>query len=479
MANTTVVVVVILFVVVAAGLVWIQRGGIDSGIKEAEDPPKDIKAGVGESVGVRGDILDRNRQTLASSAEGDSCRRSYPKGRLASHVLGVVNDQGSGLEGLEVALDKELSPSREKGAVKGSSVVLTIDEHIQSVIERELEQAVKSFKAKGGSIVVMDARNADILAMATYPDFVPAEYDKLPKEVRRNRAATDSYSSGSFFSIFLAGVALNNGYTSKSTFDCPGLLDIDGQPVDNANGGSASKKSETLADIMAYSMTGGIASCALELGKEKVGKGVEAFGFGRTVGLEVVDEPECLLPDWRKWSNLKLVDISLQQCVATPLQLASAMQAVANDGVRMRPHLVKEIVSADGETKIETKPEVLGNPLSKESAKELREMLAGVVSYGTGKQARVPGYRVGGKSSTVLVDSNGDAGEKFIAGFLGLAPVDKPEIVVVVKIEEPRPVHYGSFVAAPTFSKVTSQILPLLNVAPTPGYKQVDPATGL
>lgn len=596
--------VVLLFVVVTARQAWLQCVSTEFYRREAKDTQMNIKAGVGESVGVRGDILDRHYQTLATSAERRSinchpwriknpervahllapvikmeesklfailssddsfvilqykapnemcdavermrnryCReaeeakkgsevddsgkislgsdfesgieivressgqRYYPKGRLASHVLGVVGDQENGLEGIEAAFDKELSPSREKidapvdaygntipdvpvlgqitekkqSVINGSNVVLTIDERVQYIVERELEKAVKSFKAKGGSIVVMDAHSADILAMATYPDFAPAEYDKFSLEVRRNRAITDFYEPGSIFKVLLAGVALSNGYTAKSMFYCPGQLYVDGWPINNADDGLYSKGSETIADIMAYSFNTGTASCALELGREKVGKGLESFGIGKATGLEFVGESEGMLADWHDWPKSRLVTISFGQGVAvTPVQLASALQAVANDGVRLRPHLVKEIVSADGKSRTKTKPEVLGKPLSKEGAKDMREILAGVVSYGTGKRARVPGYRVGGKTGTAQVPGRGGYAEgKYVAGFLGLAPVDKPEIVVVIKIEEPWPVYYGGLVAGPTFKNVTSKILPVLNVAPTPGYKQVDPATGL
>ncbi len=462
-------------------------------------------------------------------AKESSGHRFYPKGRLASHILGIVNRDEEGVEGTELFFNRELTPQTdnstevmdvlgnaipgvpsatikkdkkfEESSLNGSSIVLTIDERIQFVVEEELRKTVAQFHAFGGSVVVLDAKNADILAMATYPDFDPATYYKFPQERWRNRAVCDVYEPGSIFKVLSASVAINNGYHAGSQFYCPGRLYIDGDVVNNADDGLYSKGYETIADIVAYSFNTGTASFALELGKKKMGEGLDKFGIGHVTGTEVLGESSGLFDNWQDWGRFRLANISFGQGVAiTPLQLASAVQAIANDGIRMKPHLVKEIITPEGRVVHEyirkeadedkkgaykevihsLKPEVLSQPISKSGAGEMREVMAGVISHGTGSRARVAGYRVGGKTGTAQVaGEHGYMDQKYIAGFVGIAPIDNPEVVVVVKIEKPWPVYYGGLVAAPVFNKICSKILPVLGVPPTPGYKQLNPETGL
>lgn len=459
----------------------------------------------------------------------NSGHRFYPKGRLASHILGIVNRDEEGVEGTELLFDRELAPQTynldeemdvagntipgapsaaakknkefDEASLNGSSIVLTIDERIQFIVEEELRKTVAQFNAFGGSIVVLDAKNADILAMATYPDFDPATYYKFPQERWRNRAVCDVYEPGSIFKVLSAGVAINNGYRASSQFYCPGRLYIEGDVVNNADDGLYSKGYETISDIVAYSFNTGTASFALELGKKKMGEGLDKFGIGHVTGTEVLGESCGLFDNWEDWGRFRLANISFGQGVAiTPLQLASAVQAIANDGVRMKPHLVKEILTPDGKVVHEyirkeadedrngaykevihsLKPEVLSKPMTKSGAREMREVMAGVISHGTGSRARVPGYKVGGKTGTAQVaGEHGYMEGQYIAGFVGIAPIDNPEVVVVVKIERPGPIYYGGLVAAPVFNKVCTKILPVLGVPPTPGYKQLNPETGL
>lgn len=461
-------------------------------------------------------------------ARENSGHRFYPKGRLASHLLGIVNRDEEGVEGTELFFERELAPKARNQAeemdvagnaipgapsadkknkefdertLNGSSIVLTVDERIQFIVEEELKKTVEAFHAFGGSVVVLDAKNADILAMATYPDFDPATYYKFPQERWRNRAVCDVYEPGSIFKVLSAGVAINNGYRASSQFYCPGRLYIEGDVVHNADDGLYSKGYETIADIVAYSFNTGTASFALELGKKKMGEGLDKFGIGHITGTEVLGESCGLFDDWKDWGRFRLANISFGQGVAiTPLQLASAVQAIANDGVRMKPHLVKEIITPEGKAVYEymrkepdedksgsykevihsLKPEVLSKPMTKSGAGEMREVMAGVISHGTGSRARVPGYKVGGKTGTAQVaGEHGYMEQQYIAGFVGIAPIDDPEVVVVIKIEKPWPIYYGGLVAAPVFNKICTKILPVLGVPPTPGYKQLNPETGL
>ncbi|MGM9992200.1 MAG: peptidoglycan D,D-transpeptidase FtsI family protein [Candidatus Bruticola sp.] len=453
--------------------------------------------------------------------------RYYPKGRLASQVLGFVqideeHDEDNGGEGLEAFFDPELSPKTvfsmdeqvdSKGNVvpgapvlnkdqqegneslDGNSIILTIDEFVQFVAEDELKKQVVQFGAAGGSVLILDARSADVLAMATYPDFAPEQYYDYPASSYRNKIACDFYEPGSIFKVLTACAAIKNGYSITSQVYCPDTIPVGGEVIHNAEDGLNSRGTETIADVIAYSFNTGTVSLAMSLGAKALGTSLEEFGIGQTTGIEVYGESCGLFPSWKNWSNLTLANISFGQAVGiTPLQLASAVQGVANDGVRMKPHLVKAIVTADGKeikeySRLERdpdnpscdkkvtyslKPEVLSRPISKEEAKEIRSIMAGVVSVGSGKRARVPGYKVGGKTGTAQIAEGGRGylPNQYTAGFVGIAPIEDPAVVIVIKIDRPTKEYYGGRVAAPVFSNICKRILPVLGVPPVSGYVQ-------
>ncbi|MGM9998442.1 MAG: peptidoglycan D,D-transpeptidase FtsI family protein [Candidatus Bruticola sp.] len=448
--------------------------------------------------------------------EAESGFRYYPKGRLASQVLGFVDfDSGEGRDGIEAFFDQELShrvashadeqvdryggvvpgapvfvrdKKNDSQSIDGCSVVLTIDEFVQFVAEEELRKQVIKFGAVGGSVLIMDAKSADILAMANYPDFEPQRYYAYPVESYVNGIACYCYEPGSIFKVLTACAAIKNGYSSTSLFPCPDAVPVGGEVIHNAEDGLYSRGVETIADIIAYSFNTGTVNMALVLGAEKLGTSLEDFGIGQETGIEVSGESCGLFFSWKDWSKLTMANISFGQAVGiTPLQLGSAIQAVANDGVRMKPHLVKEIITPKGEvvksysrTKRDhkvvhsLKPEVLIRPISKEGAKQVRSIMAGVVSVGSGKRARVPGYKVGGKTGTAQIaeGARGYLPNQYTAGFVGIAPIDDPAVVIVIKIDRPKKEYYGGRVAAPVFSSICKRILPVLGVPPVPGYVQ-------
>lgn len=424
-------------------------------------------------------------------------QRFYPKGRLASHVLGGAGVDEQGLGGIEASYDRRLAgrlglvvrsidvggmsiptdPIVKQEPVDGCHVVLTIDETIQYIVEAELAKQVKDYHAKGGICIVMNAKTAEVLAMAVNPDFVPNDFT-TPDSIRKNRAVTDSYEPGSTFKVFLAGAALAAGVQPSDSFYCPGTLMIDGWPVSNANDGLSAGGSETLADILAFSFNTGTASVAMSIGRDKLGQGLERFGFGKPTGVGLQGEEYGLLADYHNWAKINTATISFGQGVsATPIQLVSAMQSVTNDGIRMQPSIVKSVLKPNGQIFSKTEPRQLCRTLTSKQAAQLREMLTGVVTYGTGKAARVPGYLVAGKTGTAQVVSKngGYADGRYIAGFLGFAPVEDPEIVVLVKIEEPTPVYWGGVVAGPVFSNICKKVLPYLQITPKPGFEQRGP----
>ena len=435
----------------------------------------------------------------------DANLRCYPKGRLASQLIGMVRPHdGEGIEGVESAYNKELSPLTERRTfhvdkngsripgsadeensisasadknnnLDGKTIVLTIDERIQFITESVLKENVLKFKAKSGGCVILDAATADVLAMAVYPDFLPAEYWKFKDADRRNRIIYDCYEPGSIFKSFTVGVALNSGYSKKSIVSCGDTIVVDGWPIHNSH---SSNYHETLKNVIAHSFNTHTATVAMEMGREKCGKGFESFGFGKPTGIDLPGEAEGITAPYQDWQRVNLATISFGQGIGvTLMQLASAAQAVANDGKRMLPHVVKEIIDPrDGSVK-KYEPKLLGQPISPEAAAELRDCMTGTVSYGTGTAARLPGYKVAGKTGTAQVCEGGKGyiEGRYNSGFMAIVPADKPKLVVVVRLEEPvMGQHHGGTSAAPVFQEIASKILPLLSIAPQPGYKQLE-----
>lgn len=416
-------------------------------------------------------------------------RRFYPKGRLASHLLGGTGIDDQGLDGLEAAFDKVLAgepgvvrayvdrdgwriptgSTLVRAAVPGRHLILTIDESIQYVAERELARAVKENHAKGGIVLVMDPRTAEILALAVAPDFPVDQFSRTPAEIRRNRALTDPYEPGSTFKVFLAGAALESGVDPDDLFPAGGGLVVDGWSIHNANDGLDAGGMESLTDIIAYSFNVGTANVALKIGKKNLYKHLTAFGFGSPTGIELPGEEGGLLRPLEEWADITTATVSFGQGVAvTPLQLISGLQAVANGGVRLRPHLVKAVVDDQGKVVKRFEPEELGRPMRPDKAAQLVEILKAVCQRGTGKRANIPGYVVAGKTGTAQVVQNGVyVSGRYIASFVGFVPAEAPRLCILVKIEEPGGIYWGGVVAAPVFSSVGREALWKLGVRPT------------
>lgn len=417
-------------------------------------------------------------------------RRYYPKGRLASHLLGTTGVDDQGLDGLEGSYEHQLSGTpgilrafmdRDgwatlehptaliKPAEPGNNVILTIDETIQYVAERELAKQVKEYNAAGGIVMVMDARNGEVLAMAINPDFPAKDYAEVDPALRRNRSVTDPYEPGSTFKVFCAAAALNSGVRPEDQFVSGGSMVVDGWPIHNANDGLYAGAMETLKDIIAYSFNVGTANVAFAIGKDTLYKHLIAFGFGSETGIDLVGESGGILSNAKDWARINTATISFGQGVAvTPIQLCSAMQAVANGGVRVKPRVVKAITDHEGNVVERFEPEVINQPISAKASKELLSILENVCENGTGKRARIPGYRVGGKTGTAQMVENGVySSGNYIASFLGVAPIDDPRIVVLVKIEKPHP-YWGGLVAGPVFKAVAEPALWKLGVKPDP-----------
>lgn len=423
-------------------------------------------------------------------------KRYYPKGNLASHLMGTtgVDDQGlDGLEGywektlcgrpglLRAFMDRDGWATLEhptaliRPAEVGNNVILTIDETIQYVAERELAKQVKDFHAEGGIIIVMDAKNADVLAMAVNPTFASQDFGKVKPETRRNRAVTDPYEPGSTFKVFLAASAIDSGVDPEDQFASSGVISMGGYIIQNANDGLGANATESVKEIITNSFNVGTSNIAMAIGKKKFSDHLDKFGFGHLTGIDLVGESEGILAPVKDWETLNLCTISFGQGVAvTPIQLVSGMQALCNGGVRMKPRVVQAITDHEGNLVKRFEPEEIGRPVSPDTSKKMLDIMENVCEHGTGKRARIPGYRVGGKTGTAQLVENGVyADGLYVASFLGVAPIDDPRIVVLIKIEKPSP-YWGGVVAAPVFNRVAEKALWKLGVKPDPKLAKRD-----
>ncbi|MDK2820673.1 MAG: hypothetical protein PWP31_638 [Clostridia bacterium] len=418
-------------------------------------------------------------------------RRYYPNGPLAAQVLGFAGVDNQGLEGIEAMYDKQLSGEPGKIVIEfdalgheiprathryippqnGNSIVLTIDQTIQYIAERELEKIVNSptdpLKA---NIIIMDSKTGEILAMASRPAFDPNNFGKYPSSVWGNPLVRDVYEPGSCFKIITTAAALEEGIVSPNdSFYCPGYIKV-GPDTINCWVSPMSHGSETFAEAVKNSCNPVFAKVALKLEEEKPGKFydyIKAFGFGHPTGIDLTGEGTGLLIPEQQLKPINIATIGIGQGIAvTPLQLVTAVSAVANGGRLMRPHLVKEVLDEDGNVIKKIKPTEIRQVISPATAQKVAELLENVVSKGTGRNAYIPGYRVGGKTGTAQkAGPGGYMDGKYVASFVGFAPVNNPRIVCLVTIDEPKGYpYYGGTLAAPVFKRVVSDVLHYLKV---------------
>jgi cell division protein FtsI (penicillin-binding protein 3) len=415
-------------------------------------------------------------------------KRFYPKGSLAANVLGYVGTDDRGLGGLEhfydgairgkpgeiVALTDarrstygEAETQNGKLAEEGDSLFISLDSGIQFAAERELAAAVAEAQARSGTLILLDPSNGEILAMATAPSFDPNDYGHYPSETRRNRAIADAYEPGSTFKIVTGAVALENAVvTLDETIDTgDGKIRVGNTTISEHDGKAYGAL--TLAGVFEHSSNVGIIRVGLRLGPQRLWKGATALGVGRVTGVDLPGENSGIFRRPERWSMLSNATISMGQEVSvTPLQLVRAAAAIANGGRLVRPRLVKRIVHPDGrvDVVVPAPPERI---LSEATARTVRDLLVGAVERGTGKKAVIPGFVVAGKTGTAQkAGVGGYQPGKYVSSFVGFAPSDNPKIVGLVLIEEPHGRYYGGDVAAPVFSRVVSQALGILRVAP-------------
>ncbi|MBI4466524.1 MAG: transpeptidase family protein [Acidobacteria bacterium] len=408
-------------------------------------------------------------------------KRFYPKRQLAAHVLGFVGLDEQGLGGIEYSLDELIRgrPRRliitadgrrrrfersDQVAREGSSVVLTLDENIQYIAERELAAVIARTRAASGTLIVADPRTGEILALANYPSFNPNEPTALPADWRINRAITLAYEPGSTFKVVTVAAALAEGLTRpQEVVDCQqGSIVLAGHRIrDHKPFGPLSVR-----QVIYESSDVGAIKLALRVGDDKMSEHIRRWRFGRPTGVELPAESPGLLRPASRWSRISIGAIAMGQEVAvTPLQLTAAISAIANGGVWVQPRVVREILRGNQRESLPSSPSERIIPVG--VAEELRRMLAGVVAQGTGREAQPAGYSAAGKTGTAeKIDASGTYSRTdFIASFVGFAPIHDPAVTVVVVLDSPRgPLYHGGEVAAPVFRAVTERVLAYLNV---------------
>ncbi len=408
-------------------------------------------------------------------------KRYYPLASLASQVLGYVGTDHTGLAGLEFLYDKVVTsepgkrtvvrdakhgtvlyPNRDEAeATPGQDLHLTLDAAIQHLVERELAAAIESSGAKKGMIVVVDPSTGAILAMASHPSFDPNHFAESPRSHWRNSVVQDAFEPGSTFKMVTLAAALEADMVDPlETIDCGmGGITLAGVRIDDHTPFGAL----TARQIIAKSSNVGAIKLGFAAGRERLYRTIREFGFGRPTGIDLPSESSGIVWPLERWSELAPAYISFGQGISTTaLQMTSAFAAIANGGRLMKPYIVDSI--GDGKRH---QPEVAGWPIAPSSVRQARSMLESVVIEGTAKAAAIDGYRAAGKTGTAQkVIGRGYAAGKYIASFIGFAPVKDPVLAAAVVLDEPWPRYHGGQVAAPVFSKIASQILLYLGALP-------------
>jgi len=411
-------------------------------------------------------------------------KRFYPKRELAAQVLGYVGTDDQGLSGLERQYNQQLQgkpgklmisvdarkrwfASVEKESEPGNNLVLTIDQNIQYIAERELERGMEETHAIAGTAIVENPRTGEILALTNRPTFNPNNRKEIRNEALKDRAVSDIYEPGSTFKMVTISAGLEEKVTRPDEmFDCQmGSIVINGMRIrDSKPHGVLS-----VADILAESSDVGAIKVALRLGDDRFYKYIRAFGFGQRTGIELPSETAGLTKPVSRWSKVSIGAISMGQEIGiSAVQLASLISTIANDGVRVPPRIVAgEIAPQSTPQMIAFQPVEGTRVISPLTSAQMRQMLQGVVLHGTGRKAVLEGYSAAGKTGTAQkVDpaTGAYSRTKYVASFAGFAPINDPQIAVVVILDSAVGLHQGGQVSAPVFQRIAQQTLEYLHV---------------
>jgi stage V sporulation protein D (sporulation-specific penicillin-binding protein) len=440
------------------------------------------------SIEKANEIMDLN---LKGVYIGEDSKRYYPFGDYLSHVLGFAGVDNQGLMGLELYYDKELSG--EKGSVQfystakgqrmpempddyqppvdGLDLKLTIDTKVQTIVERELDNAEATYQPDGIIAVAMNPNNGEILAMASRPNFDPGDFQSVPPEIyNRNLPIWSTYEPGSTFKIITLAAALEEGKVDleNGRFYDPGHIEVAGAKLRCWKRGGHG--SQTFLEVVQNSCNPGFVELGQRLGKETLFQYIKSFGFGQKTGIDLHGEGTGILFNLEKVGPVELATTAFGQGVAvTPIQQVAAVAAAVNGGILYQPYVAKELIDPNtGEVVMRNTPVAKRRVISEETSEQIRYALESVVAQGTGKNAFVESYRVGGKTGTAQKAQNGKYLENnHIVSFIGFAPADDPQIVVYVAVDNPKgTVQFGGVVAAPIVGNIIRDTLPVLGVEP-------------
>lgn len=422
------------------------------------------------------------RQNIPGLGFEKEPKRYYPEASMAAQLLGFVgqdqNGDDRGYFGLEGYYDRELrgksgSLTIEKDVTgapilvgeatrinpeDGRSLVLWLDRTVQSIVEQKLAWGIGRYGAKSGSITVMDPKTGGILASAGWPSYDPSSYADFDKELFKNPGVADTYEPGSTFKPLVMGLGIDeNVITPKTSEVESGPVNVSGYLIRTWN--NAYLGTMTMTDVLIHSSNVGMVFVQNKLGREKLIRGIRAFGFGKSTGIDLEDESSPALRSDDEWKEIDLATASFGQGIAvTPLQMLRAIGAIANNGMLMEPHVVKEIREPDGKV-VPIPPKKVRQVIHPAAARETTEMMVTAVDEGEAKFAKPKGYRIAGKTGTAQIPVEGHYDNaKTIASFVGFAPADDPKFVMLVTLREPTSSQWGSETAAPLFFAIAKEL---------------------
>lgn len=431
------------------------------------------------------EILNSIKNNLTKGIEWkENKNRIYPCGKLASNILGFVGTD-RGLEGIERDYEDYLKgksgfksverdargnilytlEEKVSGLEPGCDIYLTVDKIIQYIVERELEEIQQKFEPKAIAAIVLEPETGKILAMANTPSYDPNKFAEFPVSNFRNRNITDFYEPGSIFKIITASAALEEGIISPDDriFCENGSYRVAGHTIHDVHpyGWISFKEALSYSSNIAFTKIG------QQLGEEILYQYIRKFGFGEDTGIDLGGETTGLLRDVEDWSKLSIGAIPYgQEIGVTPIQMISAVAAVANGGVLMKPFIVNEIIDDKGISIKKNYPTIKRRVISEDCSELLTDLLVDVVENGTGRPAGIRGYTVAGKTGTSqkYILGEGYSHTEFISSFVGYAPAHDPQVVILIMIDEPRDAYYGGQVAAPSFKNIMEKTLRYLEI---------------
>jgi stage V sporulation protein D (sporulation-specific penicillin-binding protein) len=431
-------------------------------------------------------IRDSNLKGLAFLEES---KRYYPNDSLAAQVLGFVGTDDIGLDGMEMALDKiikgksieQFVDTDSRGipifksiftfapAKQGKNVYLTLDSTIQFIVEQSLDKAMLDIRPKGATVIVMNPHTGEILAMANRPTYNPNQFYKYSDREWKNRAVAYNYEPGSTFKSIVSAAALQEGQLyPEERFVDNGYVEVSGRRIQNWSGDSYGNVS--FIQVIEQSINTSFVQIGMRLGAYKLTEYAKAFGFGKATGIELPGEEEGLLFKPEDMRDSDVATMSIGQSIAvTPLQLITAVSAIANEGVLLKPYIIKEIRNADGSIDRESVTKSVRQVISPENARILTGLMEKVVAEGGGKKASVKGYHFAGKTGTaekLQDDGSGYSAGRYVASFVGFGPVEDPQVAILVVLDDPQGAYYGGEIAAPIGGEILEKIMRHLNIHP-------------